>query len=550
MARTTRGQQNANVPNPEELAPIEDTEFASTLDEHLRAGYQAMYIPTSEESRVETEITKVAANLNMGVITWDCFEGFSYEPLAKDQKYKNPMIALEAMADENLFKGNHVFVFRDLDDYMVDAQVRRRIRSLAEGNRLVNKRHKRPLVILSPKLQIHDKLKASISVLEFSLPGEDKLRRQIEFVRQSIESKDPSRAQVSDELREQLAVNLLGLTSNEAENCLSRCLVKHSGFKPEMLGTIKDEKASIVKKSEVLTYIPEDSIASRDEIGGYDQYMTWLDRRKLAYLPAARQHNIDYPKGCVLLGLPGTGKSVVAKATCLLLGLPGYILDIGSLFGSLVGESEQRTREVLKQIDAQRGCVLVIDEADKALGNAVSSQGDSGVTRRVFGTILTWLAENKGRTFTIMTLNRTEGLPPELLRAGRFDALFYTDLPTDAERKQIMDIHFRMRSVEPGTLDLDESDWKEVISQTNGFVGSEIEEVVREARYLALEQNQNGNPTFDQIIEAANSIVPMTVRDPEGMNKIREFCKDRAKPVTTPARQRGGRQNRAVNLDN
>ena len=547
MARSRTAQQPDNI--PENLDPIDDQEFAAVLDEHLRAGYQCMYIPTSEENRVETEIMKVAANLKMGAITWDCFEGFSLDSL-NDPKYRNPIMALEALADDNAIRGNQVMVFRDLDDYMGDAQVRRRIRSLAEGNRLVNKRHKRPLIILSPKLQIHDKLKSSVSIIEFNLPGEEKLRRQIEFVRQSIESRDPSRAQVDDELREQLSVNLLGLTSNEAENCLSRCLVKHAGFKPEMLATIKDEKASIVKKSEVLTYIPEDSIASRDEIGGYDNFMTWMDRRKLAYAPTARQHNIDYPKGCVLLGLPGTGKSVVAKAACMILGLPGYILDIGSLFGSLVGESEQRTRDVLKQIDAQRGCVLVIDEADKALGNAVSSQGDSGVTRRVFGTILTWLAENKGRTFTIMTLNRTDGLPPELLRAGRFDALFYTDLPSDAERQQIMDIHLRIRGVEPDSLDLDKADWKEVVKATQGFVGSEIEEVVRESRYLALEENNNGIPTFEQIVQAAGSIVPMTQRDPEGMDKIREFCKDRAKPVTTPARQKAGRQSRAVNLDN
>ncbi len=552
MTNAATRRHGTSAPNAaaQNLGPIEDTHFAQVLDEHLRAGYQAMYIPTSEESRVEAEIAKIAANLGMGVVTWDCFEAFSYEPLKQQaNKFRNPVAALELLNEENAFQGNQVFVFRDLDDYMPDAQVRRRIRSLAEGNRLVNKRHKRPLIILSPKLSIHDKLKSSIAVIEFSLPSEEKLRRQIEFVRKSIESKDPSRAQVSDELRELLATNLLGLTSNEAENCLSRCLVRHSGFKPEMLSTIKEEKAAIVRKGEVLTYIPEDSIQSRDEIGGYDLYMQWLDRRKLAYTPHAREENIDYPKGCVLLGLPGTGKSIVAKATCLIMGLPGYILDIGSLFGSLVGESEQRTRDVLKQIDAQKGCVLVIDEADKALGNAVSSQGDSGVTRRVFGTILTWLAENKSKTFCIMTLNRTEGLPPELLRAGRFDALFYTDLPTDAERRQIMEIHLRMRSVDPASLDFDDADWAELVKKTQGYVGSELEEVIREARYLALEQNGNGRPSFDQMVEAAASIVPLTQRDPEGMNKIREFCKDKAKPVTTPVRVGRGRAQRTVDLD-
>ena len=545
-----KAKQNQNAaPDPTTLGEIEDIEFAGQLDEHLRAGYQTLYIPTSEESRVETEITKVAANLKMGVITWDCFEGFSLESLRSQDKYKSPIAALEALADDSMFQGHQVFVFRDLDDYFVDVNVRRRIRSLAEGNRLVNKRHKRPVIIVSPTLNIHPKLKASISVLEFNLPSEEKLRRTVEFVRQSIESRDPTRAQVDDELREQLVGNLLGLTSNEAENCLSRCLVKHSGFKSAMVNTIKEEKAAIVKKSECLTYIPEETIAAENEIGGFDQYMTWLNRRKLAYSPAAREHNIDYPKGVVLLGIPGTGKSMVAKATCQLLGLPGYILDIGALFGSMVGESEGRTRDVLKQIDAQKGCVLVIDEADKALGNAHDSQGDSGVTKRVFGTILTWLAENQSKTFTIMTLNRTKGLPPELLRAGRFDALFYTDLPTDPERRHIMEIHLAKRKVDINSLGLDDNDWKEICSKTQGFVGSEIEEVVREARYLALEQHQNGTPTFDQIIEAAGGIVPLTQRDPEGMQQIREYCKDKARPVSTPAQAGRGGRTRAVNLD-
>lgn len=535
-----------------------NTEFSNfqvILDEHIRAGYQVMYIPTSEESRVEAEITAVTKVMNpvMHVVTWDCFEGFSKNSKLTDPKYRNPVVALETIADEQAFAGlgNVLFVFRDLDDFMNDWNIRRRIRSLAEGNRLVNARIKHPMVILSPQLQIHPKLKASISVVEFALPSEANLLRQIEFVRQSIASSgDPERAVLSDELRGTLAVNLLGLTINEAENCLSRCLVRHGGFKPDMLATIKEEKAAIVRKSEVLTYIPEDSIRSRNEIGGYNLYMDWLELRKRSYLPAAQSLKIDYPKGVALLGLPGTGKSMVAKATCMILGLPGYILDIGSLFGSMVGESEQRTRDALKQIDAQKGCVLVIDEADKALGNAHSSTGDSGVTRRVFGTILTWLAENNSRTFTIMTLNRTDGLPPELMRAGRFDALFYTDLPNESERRQIIDIHLRIRGVDPAALKLGAKEWKAVVDATKGYVGSELEVLVREARYLSYARRESGDPTFEEFTEATGAIVPLTVRDPEGMEKIREYCKNKAQPVTSPQNIRSGREARAIDVGN
>lgn len=538
-----------------------DNEFATVLEEHLRAGYQMMFVQTPEESRVEVEIGRVVkamSNKFSGLVTWDCFEGFSGpESLKEDAKNKNPLIALEAIIDDKKLPkddkaGNYVFVFRDVDDYMQDPNFRRRLKSLAEGNRLVNRNRARPIIIVSATLNIHPKLRSSITVIDFALPSEAKLARQVEFIRQSVESKDKSRAQVTPELAQAIAVNLLGLTSIEAENCLSRCLVRHAGFKEEMLSTIKDEKAAIVKKSEVMTYIPEDSCRSRADIGGFDLYMNWLDRRKLAYTPEARAHKLDYPKGVALIGLPGTGKSMVAKATCMILGLPGYILDVGALFGSLVGESEQRTRDALKQIDAQKGCVLLIDEADKALGNAHSSTGDSGVTRRVFGTILTWLAENNSRTFCIMTLNRTEGLPPELTRAGRFDAMFYTDLPTDAERRQIMEIHLRRRGVDLSQLSLGPAEWDELLRKTQGYVGAELEEVIREARAMMFETARHGVPDFQCLMEAASSIVPMTVRDPEGMNAIREFCKDKAKPVTSPAKTKQvgtARQNRVVNVD-
>lgn len=545
--------------NEQKFSDVEDMEFAVSFDEHLKAGYQVMYIPTTEESRVETEIVKVAAGRKMDLITWDCFEGFSFHnlPDSKKKEFRNPIVALESVLNENEWSSktglNHVFVFRDLDDFLVDPGVRRRIRSMAEGNRLVNNKFKRPLVIISPLMQIHPKLRSSITVIEFALPGEEKLKRQIEFVKQSVESRDKKKIEIDEELRDRLAVNLLGLTSNEAENCLSRCIVRHKGFKPEMLSTVKQEKAAIVKKSEVLTYIPEDSIRSRNEIGGFDLYMKWLDERKLAYTSAAIAQHIDFPRGVVLLGLPGTGKSMVAYTTCMILGLPGYVLDIGSLFGSLVGESEQRTRDALKQIDAQKGCVLVIDEADKALGNAHSSQGDSGVTRRVFGTILTWLAENKSRTFTIMTVNRTEGLPPELTRAGRFDALFYTDLPNDQERRQILEIQLRRRFVDPESLKFKPADWKSLTMATSGFVGSELEEVVRSARSTCFAATGNGTPTFESLIEAANSMrnMIMTARDPDGINTIRDFCKDKAMPVTTPLDiQQTGRVHRTVDVDN
>lgn len=529
------------------------SEFAVSFEEHIRAGYQALYVNTSEEARVEKEISEVAARLDprMDIIFWDCYEGFSKPPLSGDPKLKAPHLALDAIASEKSFKADTICVFRDLEDFMADPQVARRVKSLTEGNKLVNNRQKRPLVIISARMHIPPKLKSCLTVLDFNLPSPEHLHKTVRFVQAAVvKGNTEEQGNISPELRELIVTNLLGLTSIEAENCLSRCLVKHGGFAEDMLRTIKEEKAGIIKKSDVLTYIPEDGIAARDEIGGFEEYLTWLDRRKLAYLPEAREARIDFPKGVVVVGLPGTGKSMVAKATCKLLGLPGYILDVGAVFGSMVGESEQRMRDAIKQISAQQGCVLVVDEADKGFGNAHNSQGDSGVTKRVFGSFLSWLAEKQDRTFVIMTLNRTAGLPPELLRAGRFDATFYTDLPGDQERRAIFDIHLRKRGVDPASLGFKKADWSELIKKSNGYVGSEIEEAVREARYMAFEHQRTGLPTFEQLHTAISSIVPLSQSNTEGMEEIRTFCKDRARPVSRQYQQEepAGRAQRRVDL--
>lgn len=536
-------------PVEESPSAIVDQEFAQITEEHIRAGYQCMAISTHEENRAETEITRVAKKLGMGVITWDNFEGFSHPPLKNQAKYRDPAEALAMLADETTLSGNQVLIFRDLDDYFAgNFSVRRRLRSLCNSSRLVNRRYKRPIFIISPTVSIHDKLSGCIYPIDFRLPSEEKLQKVFEFVQTSIKADQKKQVECSEELREQIVGCLMGLTSTEAENALARCLVRHGGFAPEMLATLKDEKASIIKKSEVLTYIPEEGQVARSEIGGFENLLEFVDRRRLAYTRAARAEKLDYPKGIVLLGIPGTGKSMVAKAIAKILGLPALLLDVGAVFGSLVGESEKRMREVIRTVEAQQGCVLVLDEADKALGGATTSSGDSGVTRRVFGKLLTWLAEKSDRTFVVVTMNRTSDIPPEFLRAGRFDAVFYTDLPHADERRQILDIHFTKRGVALPALKMGKDEWSMLIDKTQDFIGSELEEVVREARYMSFERRQTGTPSFEEIMEAASSIVPMSTLDAEGLTAIRNFCKNRARPVSRPVGGGSGARERSVDV--
>jgi len=529
-----------------------DNEFRSTLTEYVRSGYQSLFIPTVEEARLEGELQNISKGLDRAFVTWDAANGFSAPEAARSQqKYRLPQEALRAIADpEGPFNGNVVFMFRDLPDYFNDPLTRRLVRGMCEGNKLVNQTWKRPLIISHPQDKIHDALKSCLTLVDFNLPTEDMLKRILDFVKASIERPNSDRnTSFSDELGQDIVGVLRGLTSNEAENVLARCLVRHKGFTPDMLQTIKDEKAMIVKKSEILTYIPEGEMAGRDEIGGFDLLLNWLDRRRLAYGREARKENLDYPKGITLLGVPGTGKSYVAQAMGKLLGLPVYIMDVGAVFGHLVGESESRMRSALKLIQAQQGCVLLLDEADKAFGGAADSSQDSGVTRRVFGQFLTWLAAKKDRTFVVMTMNRTRGIPPEFLRAGRFDAVFYTTLPHPYEIEEIAKIHFTKRGVDPNALDVDKADWATLVGNMKGFVGSEVEEVVKESRYIAFERRQTGIPNFDEIDEAIKGIRPISVLDKENVDAIAKFVKDRAKPVSSPpAKKRTQSRTRAVDI--
>lgn len=553
MSKTTAAAPMS--PAAQTLQSIPDvTDFEQAFWEHMRAGYQCMFISTSEEARVESEIGRIAKASQTNVYTWDLADGFSSvgnSDAAASTKYRQPVEALREVSkvDSALFKSNGIFIFRDLDEVIaLDPVLRRMIRSLCEGNKLVNNKMKRPIIITSPMNSIHPRLKSSITPLEFNLPGETRLKKVLTFVVNSIQSSQFQKP--SPELENKIIAATRGLTATEAENAISRCVVKHGNFVPEMIGTILDEKASIIKKSEVLTYIPEQQQVRRDEIGGFENFLDWLDLRRQAYLPEAQAEKIDYPKGAVLLGVPGTGKSMVASAAARLLGLPGYIMDVGSVFGSLVGESEARMRDAIKQVEAQQGCVLLLDEADKAFGGATTGTGDSGVTKRVFGQLLTWLSSKKDRTFVIMTLNRTAGIPPEFLRAGRFDRVFYTDLPNEAEREAIIKIHLRKRGVDPASLDLSPEDWQSLVTATDRFVGSELEQLVTEARYISWQKRRTGNPTFDELMEAKAGVIPLATLDQENISDIRSFCSERATPVSRQRVQPAvipERKQRAVN---
>lgn len=544
-------------------APAADQEpmsqFALNIVEYVRAGYQALYVQTSEEARVTREAIRSAQALgNMSLYSWDHFSGFVGHPTVGTEaasvpndyaKLIDPVAALRTLLPgTSKWPPLACFVFHDLDDFFSAPGVRRALRELIERNQLVNQKIQHPLIVTSPMSTLPPKVRHCFTYVEFTLPDEAQLTKTLKWLQLSLQRTKPTEAQCSEVLQDQIITNLLGFTQQEAANALSKCIIKHAGFKPEMIKTLKEEKQGIMQKGEILTYIPEERMVRKEDVGGYDRYLQFIRRRALAYTKVAKACKIDYPKGVILAGVQGTGKSMVAQATSLELGLPCFTLNIGAVFGSLVGESEQRMRDAIAQITAQQGCVLLIDEADKAWANVTDGRSqDNGVTQRIFGQLLSWLAAKDDRTFVIMTMNRIGNMPPELMRKGRFDEVFFVDLPTEDERQQIFNIHLRRRGLTPEMFG-NEADWRTIITATHDFSGAEIEEMVKDARFFALERYCSqfsepsaapispaaGQPTFDDLMKAIKGTKPGAQLYSADLTAMREFCKDKAVPVSWP----------------
>ena len=551
------------------------TKFAKAVEEHIQASYQILHVVTSEFERATAELRLLGKKMNAQVIRWDAAHGFASNTIQDDktqQLANNPAYASNPVLALNAIRGNTkenkdtpfpclgerpqplIFVFENLDDLATNSPpVRAALIHLHQRQLLCNVKWKRPIIILSsPGTPVHPKLRHYLTPIEFELPDDGELRKIVESLSKGVTGRDgvllaPPTPPVIDAM----VTNLRGLTHTEAENCMARAIVSCNGYGDDVISIIKMEKAASVRRGGVLTYIPDDDGADAKQLGGFGKFMSWLNMRKPAYTREAQDLGIAKPRGVVLLGVPGTGKTMMARAICKELKMPGYILDPGKLFGGLVGESEFRTREILNTIDAQRGCVLLIDEADKSFRNAHGSAGDSGVTARVFGTILSWLSDSDGDTFVVITLNRTDGIPPEMFRAGRFDAVFYTDLPLAEDRRRILQIHLQRNRVDVSQLGLDESDWKMLEDATADFVGSEIEQVVKNAQYAAFMTRKVNVPTFDELYGEAKKIRPLSQLDSETITAIREFCKTRAIPVAdTPEPITAGPQQRSVTLGN
>ncbi len=333
----------------------------------------------------------------------------------------------------------------------------------------------------------------------------------------------------SDE-EERLAKAALGLTLQEAENAFARAMVQDGRLDIADLEVIFEEKRQVIKKTEILEFVKSD--LDMEDVGGLENLKRWLEKRNNSWLDSAQRYGLPAPKGALITGVPGCGKSLTAKCMSSMWQLPLLRLDVGKIFSGIVGSSEENIRTAIKTAEAISPSILWIDEIEKGFGGA-GSAGDSGTSTRVFGTFLTWMQEKTKPVFVIATANNIQALPAELLRKGRFDEIFFVDLPTLKERTDIFRLHMEKRLVDPGVV----SEFKvtdEVLEMladiSEGFTGAEIEQVVISGLFEAFAENRSIQ--LEDFVRSIQNTVPLSVTQAEQIRSIRDWANVRAVAAT------------------
>ncbi|HOU43283.1 MAG TPA: AAA family ATPase [Anaerolineaceae bacterium] len=499
------------------------------LDIYLRARFTLIVLITPEEDRALQTIKSVCERTQRRALTWDTADGFSSLtpttgalPAARD-----PLTALEQVEK---MEGYSLFILKDFHDAWGNPQIKRKLRSVCQKLKFT----KKSILVTTCTTNIPEELKDEAVLVNFPLPGTEEL----EDVLVNLTRTPGVRVNLTPLGHEKLVQAALGLTSSQAQRVFARAIVTDGVLDDRDIDLVTDEKKQIIRESEALEFYAVSE--SPDDVGGLGVLKEWLRLRERAFTQEARAYGLPAPKGIALIGIPGTGKSLTAKMIGGLWRLPLLRLDVGALFGSLVGESEERTRRALQVAETVAPCVVWIDEVEKALAHGGL---DSGTSTRVFGTILTWMQEKTSPCFVVATANDIASLPPELLRKGRFDEIFFLDLPTQAERKEIFTVHLRKRNRIPADYDLDQ-----LAAATGGYVGAEIEQAIIDAMYLGFYENREFS-TAD-ILAAIKRQVPLSISQRETIEALRSWLREgRAQSASFQGAEEAANQFVPIQLD-
>jgi AAA+ superfamily predicted ATPase len=475
------------------------------LDIYLRARVTLVVLVTAEEERALQTIKAVCERTGRPCLSWDAADHFQplvgvhgSVPVAKD--------APAALEHVDQAETDTLFVLKDFHESWSNAQTKRKLRNVAQRLKFT----KKSLLVISPTGKVPEELRDEAVVIDFPPPS----AAELEAVLGRLTKSPGVRVNLTRHGREKLVQAALGLTAAQAQRVFAQAIVDDGVLDDRDIDRITEEKKQVIRESQALEFYPVTQ--TPDDVGGLEVLKEWLRLRERAFTQEARDYGLPFPKGIALIGIPGTGKSLTAKMIGGLWRLPLLRLDVGSLYGSLMGESEERTRRALRVVETVAPCIIWLDEMEKALSHG---DLDGGTSTRVFGTILTWMQEKTAAVFVVATANDISSLPPELLRKGRFDEIFFLDLPTQEERRAIFAVHLAKRKRLPGDFDIER-----LAREAEGYVGAEIEQAVIDAMYVGF--NANREFTTEDIAAALKRQVPLSVSQRETIDELRAWLEE------------------------
>lgn len=499
----------------------------------LRARNPLLWVVTREEARVESYLMEAAAAAGYLPVAWDCGQGVTgMDGRAVALGSPDPSDTLDvirAQAQATTNQTRRVWIMRDLPPWLVGPigmTTVRKLRNLARMLPGVPRAQAQAVVVLSPSGDVPAELTGHATVVDWPLPDRDEITAILDAAVESLP--DELKAGAAPNGTREAAIDAaVGLSGEEAQACYARSLVQLRRIDP---GTVSREKKRVIARERVLEWydpIP----GGLEAVGGLDQLKAWLVQRRLAYTAEARQYGLPSPKGALLVGVPGCGKSLTAKAIATAWQVPLLKVDLGALKSKFVGESEANLRRAFRVIEAIGRCVVWLDEIEKGLAGATQGAADGGVSSDALGAILTWMQERAGESFVIATANDVSTLPPELLRKGRFDEVWWVDLPNRGERVEVLLTSLRSHG-RSETVFKNSAEIAVVADCCEGFTGSEIAALVPEALFQAYADGSR-EPTAADLLDAADRVTPLSKTMAERIERLREWAKGRARPATS-----------------
>ena len=495
--------------------------FLEQIDLMIRSRYAAIYVVTWEESRLESLLYDVARKQGKKLFVWTATSGLrecrgQAQGLPGAPRLTDP---IEVLGHVQRWNGSGLFLLKDFHVCFETPEVVRTLKDVA----CELKRSHKNLILSAPQMKLPVELDKDLSIIDLPLPSAAELRELLRGLCLELGRRDAEAVQLRGDDIEALVRAAQGLTLSEAENAFAKAAVTRGVLQGSDVEVVMAEKQQVIRKSGMLEFQPAD--ATLADVGGLEILKQWLRRRGKAWQREARDYGLPSPKGALLLGVPGCGKSLIARAVAQAWTLPLLHLDLARIFSSMLGSSEENMRRALAVAEGVAPAVLWIDEIEKGLaGGTGSGHSDAGTAVRVFGTLLTWMQERSAPVFVVATANKLEALPPELLRRGRFDEIFFVDLPGAETRAEILRIHLAKRNRDPGKFDL-----TALASACSGFSGAELEHVVIEALFAGFDADREIED--DDLLGAITQTTPLSTTSAEEVQRLREWARTRARPA-------------------